>query len=160
MSSRDLIRQISNGVALIRCAFSALETWSTIFLFMEYIHVNPLSHASYDSGPKVPDLNLGKLVFPSGNENNRHCWVAQLAGNAHWAEPSPLFAHMACPSPLSCKEYLVLAPGTPGETTVQAVVGSIDWAFYRHKKARNREMSASAYALHSVRTQLSFSFRY
>ena len=46
-----------------------------------------------------------------------------FAGSAHWAEPSPLFAHRARPTPLSCKnEYLVLALGE--ETAVQAVVGS------------------------------------
>ena len=40
----------------------------------------------------------------------RHCFVAQFAGNAHWAESSPLFAHRARHTPLKCKnEYLVLA---------------------------------------------------
>ena len=54
--------------------------------------------------------------------------TAKFAENAHWAEPSPLFAHMAHPSPLKCKnEYLVLALGE--ETAAQAVVGSIVWAF-------------------------------
>ena len=44
--------------------------------------------------------------------------------SAHWAEPSPLFAHRARPTLLKCKnEYLVLALG--GGTAVQAVVGSI-----------------------------------
>ena len=33
LSSRDLTRQISNGVALIRCALSTLESWSPIFYF-------------------------------------------------------------------------------------------------------------------------------
>ena len=38
--------------------------------------------------------------------------MAQFAGNAYWDEPSTLFAHMARPSPLNCKdEYLVLALG-------------------------------------------------
>ena len=36
------------------------------------------------------------------------------------------------------------------ETAVQAVVGSIVWAFRRLKKPRCREMSARGYALHSV----------
>ena len=40
--------------------------------------------------------------------------------------------------------------------TVQAVVGSIVWAFRRLKKPRSREMSVRGYALHSVRPQLSF----
>ena len=81
--------------------------------------------------------------------------MAQLAGNAHWAEPSPLFAHKARPTPLKCKnEYPVLPLGE--ETAVQAVVGSIVWAFRRHKKPRSLEMSARGYALHSVCPQLSF----
>ena len=76
--------------------------------------------------------------------------MAQLAGNAHWAEPSPLFAHKARPTPLKCKnEYLVLALGE--ETTVQSVIGCIVWAFRRLKKSRCREMGARGYALHSVR---------
>ena len=39
---------------------------------------------------------------------------------------------------------------------VQAVVGSIVWAFRRVKKPRYREMSARGYALHSVYPQRSF----
>ena len=46
-------------------------------------------------------------------------------------------------------EYLVLA--LREETAVQAVVGSIAWAFRRVKKPSSREMSARGYALHSVR---------
>ena len=42
------------------------------------------------------------------------------------------------------------------ETAVQAVVGSIVWAFPRLKKPRCREMSARGYAPHSVCLQLSF----
>ena len=42
------------------------------------------------------------------------------------------------------------------ETAVQAVVGSIVWAFRRLKKPRCGEMSARGYALHSVCPQLSF----
>ena len=42
------------------------------------------------------------------------------------------------------------------EATVQAVVGSIVWAFRMLKKPRIREMSARGYALNSVRFQLSF----
>ena len=44
------------------------------------------------------------------------------------------------------------------ETAVQAIVGSIVWAFSRLKKPRSREMSARSYALHSVRPKLSFFF--
>ena len=75
-----------------------------------------------------------------------------------WAEPSPVFAHRARPNLLKCKnlQYLVLALGE--KTAVQTVVGSIVWVFRRLKKPRNREMSARVYALHSVCTQLSFSF--
>ena len=40
--------------------------------------------------------------------------------------------------------------------SVQAVVGSIVWAFPRLKKPRCREMSAGGYALYSVGPQLSF----
>ena len=58
--------------------------------------------------------------------------MAQFAGIAHWAEPSLLFAHGARPTPLNCKiEYMMLAIGE--ETAVQAVVGSIVWAFRRLK---------------------------
>ena len=39
---------------------------------------------------------------------------------------------------------------------VQAVVGSIVWAFCRLKKPRSREMSARSYAFHSVCPQLAF----
>ena len=83
--------------------------------------------------------------------------MAQFVGNAHWAEPSLQFAHRARPTPLKCKnEYSVLALGE--ETAVQAVVGSIVWAFRRLNKPRCREMSARGYALYSVCPQLSFSF--
>ena len=44
------------------------------------------------------------------------------------------------------------------ETAVQAIVGSIVWAFRRLKKPRCRGMSARGYALHSVCPQLSFLF--
>ena len=38
--------------------------------------------------------------------------MAQFDGNAHWAEPSSLFAHRARPTPLKCKnEYLMLPLG-------------------------------------------------
>ena len=64
-------------------------------------------------------------------------------------EPSPLFAHRACPTSLKCKiVYLMLRLGK--ETAVQAIVGSIVWAFRRLNKRRCREMSARGYALHSV----------
>ena len=66
-----------------------------------------------------------------------------------------MFAHRARPTPLKCKnEYLVLA--LVEETAVQAVVGSIVWAFRRLKKPRCREMSAWGYALYSVCPQLTF----
>ena len=72
--------------------------------------------------------------------------MTQLAGNAHWAKPSPLFAHRARPTLLKCKnEYLVLA--LRKETAVQTVVVL---AFSRLEKPRCREMSAGSYALHSV----------
>ena len=105
------------------------------------------------------ETRLCHLVFPLGKEISRHCSVAQFAGNVHWAEPSPLFAHRARPTPLKCKnEYMVLALGE--ETAVQAVVGSIVWAFRRLKKAASWEMSARGYALHSVYLQLPFISRW
>ena len=56
------------------------------------------------------ETRLCHLVFPLGNETNRHCKVAQFAGNAHWAEPSPLINGRAHPTPLKCEnKYLVLA---------------------------------------------------
>ena len=76
--------------------------------------------------------------------------VVQFAGNARWAEPSSFR-----PTPLECKnEYLVLALGK--EAAVQAVVGSIVWAFRLLKKPRRREMSARGYALYSVCSQFYF----
>ena len=80
-----------------------------------------------------------------------------LVGVRGNAEPLPLFAHKARPTPLKCKnEYPVPSPGE--ETAVQAVAGSIVWAFRRLKKPRSREMSARSHALHSVRPQLSLFF--
>ena len=83
--------------------------------------------------------------------------MAQCAGNAHWAEPSPLFAHRARPTPLKCKNEYPMLP-LREETAVQAVVASIVWAFRRFKTPRSREMSARGYALHSVRPKLLFPF--
>ena len=49
----------------------------------------------------------------------------------------------------TCKnEYQVLA--LREETAVQAVGGSIVWAFRSLKNQRSREVSARGYALHSV----------
>ena len=99
------------------------------------------------------ETRLCHLGFPLGKEISRHWYVAQFAGSAHWAEPSPLFAHRARPIPLKRKnEYLVLPLGE--ETAVQAVVRSIVWAFRRLKNPRCREMSARGYALHSVWPQI------
>ena len=59
------------------------------------------------------------------------------------------------PCLLKCKnQYLVLA--LVEETAVQALFGSIVWAFRRLKKSRSRDMSARNYAFHSVCPQLSF----
>ena len=67
--------------------------------------------------------------------------MAHFAGSAHWAEPSPVFAHRARATPLKCKnEYLVLPLWV--ETAVQAVVGSVVWAFHGLKKPRCRGMNA------------------
>ena len=84
--------------------------------------------------------------------------MAQFAGNAYWAEPSPLFAHRARHTPLKCKnEYLVFALGE--ETALETVVGFIVWAFRRIEKPGIQEISARGYALHIVCTQLSFLFQ-
>ena len=109
---------------------------------------------SLTKGPGF-ETRLDQLVFALGKEYNRHCSVAQFAGNIHWAEPSPLFAHRARPSPLNCKnEYPVLPRGE--ETAAQTVVGSIGRAFRRLKNPRFREMSVRGYALYSVCPQLFF----
>ena len=84
------------------------------------------------SETKCPWLNLrtSQLVFPSGTKIYRHsylaergrrrhellamksaqavvgsivCGVGQFAGNAHWAQPSPQFAHRARPNHSSVK---------------------------------------------------------
>ena len=71
--------------------------------------------------------------------------------------PSPYHCSPIGPTPLKCENvYLVLALGK--ETAVQAVVGSIVWAFGRLKKPRCWEMSARGYALDSVCPQISFFF--
>ena len=75
--------------------------------------------------------------------------MALFVENVHWAEPLPPFTHRVRHTPFKCKiEYLVLPLGE--ETAVQAVVGSIVWAFRRLKKPMSRGMSARGYALHSV----------
>ena len=59
------------------------------------IHISPSSSRLYRLGVSQAQ----KKTKESGD-----------AGNAHWAEASPLFAHRARPSPLSCQnDYLVLA---------------------------------------------------
>ena len=82
--------------------------------------------------------------------------MAQFTGDAHWAEPSLLFAHRAPSTPLKFKnKYLVFA--LMEETAVQAVVSSIIWASLRLKNPRSQdEMGAHSYSLHSVCPQLSF----
>ena len=66
--------------------------------------------------------------------------MAQIAGNAHWAESSSLFAHRAHPNPLNCKnEYLMLALWE--ETTTQAVVYSS--RLYRLGVAQARKAKVS-----------------
>ena len=79
--------------------------------------------------------------------------MAQLAGNAHWAEISSLFASSldwrARLTSLDCKsEYLVFALSE--ETAAQAVVNSIIWAFSSGSQAQSREMNARSCAFHSV----------
>ena len=48
-----------------------------------------------DSGPRRPGFETlsSRLVFHLGKEINGHCWVAQSAGNAYWAEISSVFAN-------------------------------------------------------------------
>ena len=60
---------------------------------------------AWDSGSRSSGFEFRKCHpdFPLGKENNRHRYVAQFAGNTHWAEPSPLFPYRARPTPLKCK---------------------------------------------------------
>ena len=75
-------------------------------------------------GPVVPGSKLARASWFFPQAKKLIGIVVQFAWNAHWAEPSPLFAHRARPTPLKCKnKYMVLALGE--ETAVQAVVGSI-----------------------------------
>ena len=109
--------------------FLNIVRWKNVGIVKKY----PLSHVQSDSvwrngrfwAPPF-ETRLCHLDFPLGKDINPHCWVTlrgAFAGNGHWAEPSPLFALRARPTPLKCKnEYLVLALG---EETVQALVGSI-----------------------------------
>ena len=85
--------------------------------------------------------------------------MVALAENDHWTETSPLFVASlewrARPSPLICKnEYLVYA--LVEGTAIQAIVGTIVWAFHRLKSQRSRKKSDRPHALHSVRARLSF----
>ena len=106
-------------------------------------------------GPRGPRFvtRLSQLVLPLGKEINRHFQVAQSAGNAQWAEPSPLFTRRSRTSPLNYEnEYLVLA--LVGETAVQAVAISIVWAFHSLKIPESGD-EPRGYALHRV-AQFSF----
>ena len=63
--------------------------------------------------------SLEPTGFLLGKEINRLCYVVMFYWDAHWAEPSPLFAHRARLTPLKCtNEYLVLALGELQETAV------------------------------------------
>ena len=93
------------------CLILVLHKGSTMISMLE-----PVLYKSraYDSGLRGPRFKtrLGQLVFSLGKENNLHYYVAQFNGNAHWAEPPPLFTLRVFPTPLKCKnEYLVLPPG-------------------------------------------------
>ena len=70
--------------------------------------------------------SLGPTVFfLLNNEINRHCYVAQFYGNAHWAEPSPMFAHRARPRPLNYKKRV------PGACTRDGNCSSSSNRLYR-----------------------------
>ena len=50
------------------------------------------------------EARLGQLVyFPQTRKLIGIAMWAQFAGNAHWAESSPLFAYGSRPTPLKCK---------------------------------------------------------
>ena len=69
-----------------------------------------------------------RIIYNNNNTMNDVISFGPI-GPGNWAEPLPIFDHRARPSRLSCtNEYLVLAPEE--ETAVQAVVGSIVWAFH------------------------------
>ena len=75
-------------------------------------------------GSKLAWTNWIFRLISFRKKSNRHFWVTQFAGNAHWPELSLLFSQRTRPSPLNFKnEYLVLALGE--ETAVHAAVGSI-----------------------------------
>ena len=76
----------------VMCNFSSIITWSN---FWHFLFVNWASVVQWQSvwlGWEDPCFKtpLGQRDAPSGQEINLHWLVAQLAGNAHWAEPSPL----------------------------------------------------------------------
>ena len=61
--------------------------------------------------------------------------MVQFAGNAEWAESSPLYAHRARPIPLTCEnQYMVLTLWE--EIAVQAEIGSIVWALTQAQKTK------------------------
>ena len=151
----DEVRKMN--VDQLPLVLQSVSTCRTIFTYSNryFSLVVPASVAQWAErrtrDREVPGSKLACATwfFPQARKLNRHCQVAHFARNAHWAEPSPLFAERARPTPLKCtNEYLVLPLGE--ETAVQAVVGSVVWAFRRLKKPRCREMSARGYALHSV----------
>ena len=73
----------------------------------------------------------------------------------HWKNNYEFRIFLTRHFPFNCEnEYLVLA--LREETTAEAEVGSIVWAFRRLEKPRSREMSARGYALHSVCRQHNF----
>ena len=72
--------------------------------------------------------------------------------NAHWAGPSPLFAHRARPTPLKCKnEYPVLLWGRKPVQAVRLYCLGVSQA--QKTKVSGDERG---YLLYSVRLQLSF----
>ena len=125
-----------------------------------FSYAEPVWRKSRTSSSRVSKIawvsNPVESSFSLRQKNNRHCQVGQFALNAHWAEPSPMLAHRARPSPLNCEnEYVLLA--LVEETTVQEVVGSIVWTFRTLKKPVSREMNDRGYALQRMPpTSLSF----
>ena len=148
---RGLLSQIE------RHTWRRLKSFSTkmatkVFIKWTYsVVTNRWCPQSYEKMPflTIKCIAQWKSVFTPDRE-----WFL-LSGTVRWKCSLGQALTTVPPGPLNLKiENLVLALGE--EIAVQAVVGSIVWAFRRLKKPRCREMSARGYALHSLCPQLSF----
>ena len=108
------------------------------------------------------ETRLSPLDFLLGKEFNRHCYVTQFAGNAHWADPHPCsLIGRAQVNSSERTSTLCLHSRTPelvpcaGNCTSSSRLYRL--GVRRLKELRSREMSARGYALYSVCTKLPFS---